>query len=60
MPSRMFRFRFDYSAGPLKPARDDILSASGGQGGGGVLDITLCLVIGVLFREKKKKHPEHF
>ena len=49
---RMFRFRFDYSAGPLKPARNDTLSASGGRGGG-VLDITLCLVIGVLFREKK-------
>ena len=50
----MFRFRFDYSAGPLKPARNDTLSASGGRGGGGgVLDITLCLVIGVLFRVKK-------
>ena len=58
-PTRMFRFRFDYSAGPLKPACNDTLSASGGRGGvGGVLDITLCLVIGVLFRVKKK-HPEH-
>ena len=51
----MFRFRFDYSVGPLKPARNDILSASGdGGGGGGLFDITLCLVIGVLFRVKKK------